>query len=116
MEQCPEICRIVSGGNSPLKYILRCPGPKIGIRLDPTRRHAKKDYSPSVGTILDKCHLGTGPLLKILWCFFDQMPVTKARDVAGVTEKTAVQIYLMFREALMVVAWHEFNKIGKDVK
>jgi hypothetical protein len=60
-------------------------------------------------------HLQFRDLLKVLYNFVNGRSVTECTTRFGISPNTSVSWYSYFREALAVVGWHDFEKIGKIV-
>jgi hypothetical protein len=99
----------VSKENRRLGFRWRCRG------NGPRGSHRSWKLSPLEGTILNQSHLQFRDLLKVLYNFVNGRSVTECSARFGISSATSVSWYSYFREALAVVGWHDYEKIGKIV-
>lgn len=79
----------------------------------PNGFHLAWKLNPLDGSILEKSHLQFRDMLKVLYNFVNGRSVTECTKRFGISQPTSVAWYSYFREALAVVGWHDFEKIGK---
>jgi len=80
----------------------------------PDAPHRSRKVSPLANTFFGRTQIEWRKFCKIFYCFLSKIKVTEVLRQCSVNSKTAVQWYTYIREALSTVAWHSFERIGKD--
>jgi len=108
---CGSIC-VPFAENRRLGFRLRCRG---NSTHEKGFHHREVKISPLKTTIFQNSKLLFRDTLKVLFSFLKRRSVTECMNNFALSPNTVVDWYSIIREALAVVGWHSFRKIGKSI-